>query len=135
MKAVVAEEPDWNWRDVDFPVELMFPTRGVRELAGAQVQLKSISEGGAIIAVGFYQAIPDFFYLQLNSESGVTTGCHTVEKSKSTIRCEFLKELTSLEVDRIIAEQEIKAIFDALEKKGDEDDADGGALQQLLRML
>lgn len=133
---VAVKEPDWNWRTVDFSAELLFPTRGVRELAGAKFRITSISEGGASVHVGGMRNIPDFFYLQFGGEDSQTTGCQVVERTADTIHCEFLREKTPTEIERILLEQEMAAIFDTLEKRREEQKKQKEQMvQEILRIL
>ncbi|MRX31955.1 hypothetical protein [Aminobacter sp. MDW-2] len=103
----------WVWREVNFEVELLFPARGVREIHGAKFRLIRLSEGGASVRVGGMRTIPDFFYLRFNNDEG-TSGCHMVGRSIDTIHCEFFREKTRSEVDRIIAEGEFISVLGSL---------------------
>ena len=132
-RAAAKKTPEWTWREVGFSVQLSFPTRGVREIAAASFRLQSLSEGGALILTGGIKSIPDFFYLQLDSDRYETTGCYVVERTLETIHCQFLRKLTTSELDRIVAEQEMISVLDKLGK--DREERKEQMVEELLRIL
>lgn len=114
MVVEMQEKRRWTRRDVEFSVRVVFPTKGIREVQDARLPVLNLSEGGAALRTGSLSNLPAFFYIQFGADANDLVSCYVVGRTRDALHCEFAKELTTSEVDRIIAEQEALALFDAL---------------------
>lgn len=119
------EKRRFTRRTVDFTVRVVFPTKGIREVQDARLSVLNLSEGGAALRTGGLSKLPAFFYIQFGADEDDLVSCYVVGRTNEALHCEFARELTTAEVDRIIAEQEALALFDELS---------GGSLDDLFAM-
>ncbi len=108
------EKRRWTRRDVDFTARVVFPTKGIREVQEARLVVINISEGGAALRTGGLSKLPAFFYIQFGADEDGLVSCYVVGRTNDVLNCEFAKELTTAEIERIIAEQEALSLFDDL---------------------
>lgn len=108
------EKRRWTRRDVHFKARVVFPTKGIREVQDARLSVLNISEGGAALRTGGLSKLPAFFYIQFGADEDDLVSCYVVARTNDALHCEFAKELTTAEVERIIAEQEALSLFDEL---------------------
>lgn len=104
----------WVRRSVDLSVRLLFPTAGLRNVLEANVRLKDISEGGSLMDIGALTNVPDFFYIQFGNDKSEMIGCYVAGRAPGLIRAQFCKELSTAQVDRIIAHANSSALIDEL---------------------
>lgn len=120
-------------RSVDLFVRMLFPGAGLRNVHEANVRLRDISEGGTLINVRSLTNIPDFFYLQFGSDKSEMIGCYVAGRAPGLIRAQFCNEMTTAQVDRVVAKSMPAAVIDELfgAASADDETAEDRALRAL----
>lgn len=108
-----SEKRRWVRRPVDFTVRVLFPSRGIREVCEAYLQMKDLSEGGAALVAGQLH-IPTYFYIQFGQDEEALTTCFMVARNDGVIHCRFVKEFSAAEIERIVTEQEALTALSSL---------------------
>lgn len=104
---------EWKQRQVNLPVQLLYPESIVRRVAAATCDLMAISEGNAMIRIGTLTRIPDYFYIQFDFDEALI-GCYVVSRQPGAIRCNFLREIDTAIVERIAARCEVNSVLESL---------------------
>lgn len=104
---------EWKQRQVNLPVQLVYPKSIVRRVAAANCELMAISEGNATIRIGTLTRIPDYFYLQFDFDENLI-GCYVVGRRPGAIHCNFLREIDTAIVERIAARCEVNSVLESL---------------------
>lgn len=97
--AASPERRRWPRRNCHFMVRLVYTAKGIRRLNAVKATIVDISEGGARINTGF-SAIPDHFYIVLGNFE-YFMGVSVVNRSKSQLNIEFLKEQKTQLIDTL----------------------------------
>lgn len=120
-------------REIDLLVRLLFPTAGLRNVLEANVRLKDISEGGAMMNVGSLTNVPDFFYLQFGNDKSEMIGCYVAGRAPGLIRAQFCNEMTTAALNQIVERSNSAALINEL--FGDDDAGAPAAEAETLRAL
>jgi hypothetical protein len=104
----------WHRRQVDLPIHVVFPTKGIRQVSTAIFQLKDLSEGGAAFRVGNMTTIPDHFYIQFGDDKADLVTCYVVQRNEDVINCRFSNELSTAQVDDIVLKNVARSMLDDL---------------------
>jgi len=114
-RATRVERRKWPRREVNFLVQLIYPTRGIREVHSATFPLQTISEDGASIDLGMTKTVPDFFYMQFDADiPAELIGCYLVARDDHVVRCQFDPIIPTEKVNEIIARKSMRSILDSL---------------------
>jgi hypothetical protein len=107
-------ERKWHRRQVDLPIHVVFPTKGIRQVSTAIFRLRDLSEGGAAFLVGNMKTIPDHFYIQFGDDKTDLVTCYVVRRGDDTINCRFSEELSTAQVDDIVLQNVARSMLDDL---------------------
>lgn len=91
----------WDRRSVNLPVDIVFPSQGIRKIHAARCSVSGISGYGASIKIGDLKTIPDLFYMELD-EGRISVSCHVVNSKDGVMNVRFGQRIPEHLLDKVI---------------------------------